>query len=333
MKRLALFFVFLLAAFSAWAGTNLPPATALLLGEKKVLELTDRLAEYQNSFKVPGKLTSIGSGVPTILINRWASEFAKLHPETELDIKGGGSVDGLTQLLNGQADIVPMSQFLPADYIARFKAKFGYQPGQMIVAQDAVGVYVNKNNSLQELTLAQLDAIYSRDARRGGGRPELWRDVGVDGPLADRRILRVSLSRVHGTYMFLQSEVMRGAEYRFDVQFEIVPSSLVQAVGADDAAIGCSSVIFATARTRFVPLQAADGHFLLPTYENTVSRRYPLVRPMIVVFNRRPNGSMNPAAREFLRFAVSRRGQLTIALAVSYPITPEQQHKALQAIK
>jgi phosphate transport system substrate-binding protein len=106
----------------------------------------------------------------------------------------------------------------------------------------------------------------------------------------------------------------------------------VQAPGADDAAIGFASVVFATERTRLVPLQAADGGFVLPTYENTASGRYPLERPTTIVFRRKPDGSMNPVAREFLRFAVSRRGQRISALAVSYPITVEQQQQALRAI-
>ena len=41
---------------------------------------------------------------------------------------------------------------------------------------------------------------------------------------------------------------------------------------------------------------------------------------------------MNPVAREFLRFAVSRRGQRIIALSDSYPLTREQQEQALQMI-
>jgi phosphate transport system substrate-binding protein len=67
--------------------------------------------------------------------------------------------------------------------------------------------------------------------------------------------------------------------------------------------------MFGTERTRFVLLQAEDGSWLLPTYENTTSGRYPLTRPLRVVFNRKTDGTMNPLVREFLRFAVSRRGQ------------------------
>ena len=81
-----------------------------------------------------------------------------------------------------------------------------------------------------------------------------------------------------------------------------------------------------------MPLQTADGQYLLPNYENTVNGRYPLFRPMQIIFHRKPDGSMNPVAREFLRFAVSRRGQRIIALAESYPLTVEQQQEALRVI-
>ena len=331
MKQIAFSCLWLLAWFTADAATNLPSA-ALRIDDKALFEMTAELKQYERPPKVAGKLISVGSGLTTLLINRWASEFSALHPEAELDIQGGGSVDGLARLLAGQADLVPMSRPLPPADIARFKAKFGYEPAQIVVAQDAVGVYVNKDNPVAGLTLAQLEAIYSREPRGGGALPEFWGDFGVVGPLANERISRVSLSRVHGTYMFLQDEVLHGGDYRLDVRFEAVSSSLVQAAGADAAVIGCASILFATQRTRFVPLQARDGSWLLPSYENIVSGRYPLVRPMRIVFQRKPDGSMNPVVRQLLRFAVSRRGQRIIAIADSYPLTLEQQQQALQVI-
>ena len=102
-------------------------------------------------------------------------------------------------------------------------------------------------------------------------------------------------------------------------------------MGANEAGIGFASVMWATARTRFVPLKASNGYWL-PSFENVVNGRYPLARPMRIVFHRKPDGSMNPVVREFLRFAVSRRGQRIIALATSYPLTLEQQREALRVI-
>ncbi len=319
-------------AISAFAQKNVIPANSFLLDDKMVIDLTAGLKEYEDPPTVTGKVKSVGSGLITIMINRWVAEFATLHPEVEFDISGGGSVNGMEKLLTGEVDLVPMSRALSETDLARFKSKFGYEPAQILVAQDAIGVYVNKDNPLTQLTLAQLDAIFSRESRRGGGHPEFWIDLGVSGSLKEERIVRLGLVRAHGTHTVLQEEVLQGADYRFDVRFEPVSSSLVQGIGGDPAAIGCGSVMFGTARTRFVPLQGDDGAFLLPNYENTVTRRYPLVRSLLIVFNRKPDGTMNPASREFLRFVVSRRGQRIMALAQGYPLTSDQQAAALRTI-
>lgn len=325
---LSLWFVVLLGARAA---TNPAPAKALLLGEKTVFDLTAGLAQYESKAGLAGELTSVGSPLTTMLLNRWATEFAALYPQAKLNFEGGGSVEGFERLLSGKADLVPLGRLLSDEEIDRFEAKFGYEPAQIIVAQDAVGVYVNKDNPIPGLTLAQLYDIYAREAK-SGPPPEFWSDLGVAGELGAHRILRASLSRVHGAHIYIRDEIMRGANYRYDVKFEAVSSSLVQAVGADPAGIGCASIMFGTARTRFVPIQAVDGNYFLPTYENTSSGRYPLVRHLRIIFNRKPDGSMKPVAREFLRFAVSRRGQRIIGLAESYPLTVEQQQRALDVL-
>ena len=322
----------LLAAQFVRAETNLPVATALLLDDKTAFSLIAGLQKYEPIPALTGKLSSSGSGITTILVNRWAAEFSTIYPGVEFGIHGGGTALGLPALLEGSTDLVPSGRALPAEDVERFKAKFGYEPAQITVAQDAVGIYVNKRNPIAGLTLAQLDAIYSQEAKRGGGRPEFWRELRVTGPLADRLINQVCLNRQSDHNLFFREEVMQGADYRLDVRFELEPSALAQASGADEAAISFASVMFATARTRFVPLQARDGRYLLPSYQNTMGGDYPLVRPMRIVFNRKPDGSMNPVAREFLRFAVGRRGQQIIALAGSYPLTVEQQKEALRII-
>ena len=335
MNRSAFLGLLLWARLPAPAATEPPPpptASSLLLDEKAVVRLTAEFGQYQNLAALEGKLVSGGSGVVTILINRWAAEFAGFYPQVTLDIQGGGSSASLPDFLDGKMDLLPMARPLLPDEVRLFQSKLGHDPEQIVVAQDAVGIYVNKSNPLSGLTLAQLDGVYSRDSKRGGQQAEFWRDLGVGGPLAEERITRLALSSAHGSHQFFRDAVMLGVDYRLGGQFEWLSSSLVQSVGADDAAIGFASVMFATARTRLVPLQSSDGRFLLPSYQNTASGRYPLTRQLRIVFRRDPDGRMNPVAREFLRFAVSRRGQRIIALAQSYPLSLEQHREALRVL-
>jgi phosphate transport system substrate-binding protein len=332
LNRRLVYSLCLFACLAARAATNLPPAAALLLDQKEVFDLTAKLNQYEALSKLSGRLTCAGSGLVTLLIHRWASEFDAIYPDVDFDIQGGGSIASFPDFLDGKVDLMPMGRPLRPEEIKAIKTRFGSDPTQIVVAQDAVGVYVNKNNPLPGLTLAQLDAIYSRDPKRGGGRPEFWRDLGVTGSLAGESIGRVALNLAQSTHSFFRNEVMQGRDYRFDVSFEPVASSLVQAVGADDSDIGFASVMFATRRTRLVPLRAADGSYVMPNYENTVSGKYPLGRQMVIVFHRQRDGSMNPVAREFLRFAVSRRGQRITGLAETYPITVAQQQEALRLL-
>ena len=134
MTRLLAGFACVLTCISVWAETNLLSATALLLDEKSVFDLTTGLKQYEKMPKLSGKLNSLGGGVTTILINRWASELAELYPEVEFNIQGGGSLDGFAKLLAGETDIVPMSRPLSANDRAQFKAKFGYEPAVIVVA-------------------------------------------------------------------------------------------------------------------------------------------------------------------------------------------------------
>ena len=332
MKRFAVPFLFLLALLPARAATNLPPATALLLNEKTIFDLTAGYHQYERLPTLKGKMVSAGSGLVTILVNRWASEFAGFYPDVVLDIHGGGSTASLSNFLAGKVDLLPMARPLNPEELASCKNKFGYEPAQIVVAQDAVGIYVNKINPLAGLTMTQLDGIYSSDAKRSGKLAEFWSDLGVGEVLGGERISRMALSQAHGTHAFFRDTVMLGSDYRFDCHIESLSSSVVQAVGADEAGIGFASVMWATPRTRFVALQAADGRSFVPSYENVVTGRYPLARPMRVVFHRKPDGGMNPVAREFLRYAVSRRGQRKIALAGTYPLALEQQREALRII-
>jgi phosphate transport system substrate-binding protein len=332
MKRFILSCAFLLAWFPALAATNLPPATQLLLDEKEVFDLTAELKQYETLPKLTGKLTCVGSGLVTLMVHRWAAEFSALYHDVNFDIRGGGSAASLPAFLDGKVDLMPMGRPLWPEEIQAIRTRFGSEPIEIVVAQDAVGVYVNKNNPLPGLTLTQVEAIYSRDPKRGGRRPEFWGDLGVTGPLAEERINRVALNLAQGTHSLFREKVMEGIDYRYDVRFEPVSSSLVQGVGADDASIGFASIMWATRRTRLVPLQVADGSYLMPSYENVVSGKYPLTRGLAILFHRQRDGSMNPVAREFLRFAVSRHGQRIASLAEAYPITLAQQQQALRLL-
>jgi ABC-type phosphate transport system substrate-binding protein len=137
-------------------------ATSMMLDEKTIFGITAPLTQYEEQSDLSGTIRSRGSSGTTILVNRWAEEFLKLYPQIRTQITGGGVADGLAALLDGKVDIVPVSRSLSDAERAAFKGRFGYSPIEVPVAYDAVAIYVNLGNPLPDISLARLQAIYSR---------------------------------------------------------------------------------------------------------------------------------------------------------------------------
>lgn len=308
-------------------------ARSMVLDEKTIFEVTAPLSQYEEQSELSGTLRSRGSASTTILVNRWAEEFMKLYPEIRTQITGGGIADGLVELLEGKVDIVPLSRPISDAERATFKGRFGYLPVEVPVAHDAVAVYVNLGNPLPDISMSSLQAIFSRHVTTASRVPETWMDLGVRGQLGKKLIARYALSQNHGTHALFREQVLEREDYRFDVTFERVPGGLMNSLAADPASIGFASVMFTNDAVRFLPIRIDEKTVSYPTYEQVLNRRYPLARQLTIVVNKPPGKPLPALTREFIRFALSRRGQRIISIGGNYPITPQMRTSALELIK
>jgi phosphate transport system substrate-binding protein len=230
-----------------------------------------------------------------------------------MEVTAGLTSTGPPALIEGRADVVPMSRPLLPGEVEGFRAKYGYAPTEIRVAADALAVYVEKRNPVTGLTLTQLDGIFSRTRRRGGGSIETWGQAGLTGEWVDRPIALYGYGPDDGVHQVFRQQVLAGGEYRLSLQVVPAGSLIVQDVAADPAAIGCASIFFASKRTQAVPLAGDDGQFYPPTEDNVRTRRYPLTRFVTVCVNKPPGRPLAPATAEFLRFLLSADGQQIIA--------------------
>jgi phosphate transport system substrate-binding protein len=307
--------------------------TAVTLDGATAYEVTRELNPYAPLPTLGGQLRSVGTGNGTTLVNAWVNEFATFYPAVVFDIHGGGAVGGLAALEKGQTDLVPIDRPLSPAESDSLRAALGHPPTVVQVAQDALAVYVNLHNPVEQLTLTQLDAIFSRAPRRGGRPIETWGELGVSGPLAHQLVSRYSRVHNSSSFVYFQDSVLLGADYRLETRFEPAPHATAQSVGADDAGIGSASVMYVTRRVGGDPLVGADGVAYLPTRDNVLSGKYPLARPMYLVINRAPGRPIKPVVLEFLRFATSRRGQRIVATEGAYPLTPAMERSARAAFQ
>jgi phosphate transport system substrate-binding protein len=299
-------------AFSISVSVHAQEEKSVIVSTMKVaqFQLDAALPEYRRAQNAEGKLTSIGSSALTQMLNRWSDDFKRIHPALEFEVIGGGSGTAPPALLEGKADLAPMSRPMNDGERAAFRAKFGYEPTQITVGIDALAVLVNKNNPIKQISLRDLDALYSLSRKRGGGEIATWGQLGLKDAWSAQPIRVFGPNNAQGMYALFRADVLQGGEYRYDMRSEPVASAISQGVAADDLAIGFASHVFASARARPIAVsETPDGAAVLPTQATAASGEYPLARKLYIYLNRKPGVALSAALAEFIKFVCSKQGQ------------------------
>src|ERR1051326_5472476 len=129
--------------------------------------LDPALKGYIKVSGVSGNVNSIGSDTLNNLMTLWAEGFRKQYPSVKIQIEGKGSSTAPPALIEGTAQLGPMSRMMKNTEVDAFERKFRYKPTALPVAIDALAVYVNKDNPVKGFTMAQVDAIFSKSRRWG----------------------------------------------------------------------------------------------------------------------------------------------------------------------
>ena len=126
------------------------------------------LADYKKASGVSGSIISVGSDTLANLMTLWAEEFKRLYPKCECADSGRRFLNCATCADRMAHPILgPMSRKMKDKEIAAFEGKHGYKPTPVAVAIDALAVYVNKDNPLEGMSIAQVDAAFSATRKCG----------------------------------------------------------------------------------------------------------------------------------------------------------------------
>jgi phosphate transport system substrate-binding protein len=249
-------------------------------------------------------VTVKGSDTMVILVQRWAEEYMKQKPGKKIEVTGGGSGVGLAALVNGTTDIADASRAIKPEEVAKVRERFNVAPEETAVAKDGVAIYVNAANPLQQITPAQLKAIYMGDVTS-------WKDVG--GP--DAPIVLYSRENSSGTYVFFKEHVLQNEDYSPTAQTLPGTAAVVNAVARERNGIGYGGAAYAKG-VKELKVVGADGQAHLPSAENVKSGRYPLSRSLFMYTRGKPQGE----ARAFIEYCLSQPGQTIVTKVGYYPI-------------
>ncbi|MBI4827978.1 MAG: phosphate ABC transporter substrate-binding protein [Nitrospinae bacterium] len=286
-------------------------------------DLDPKLPAYAKVSGVSGNLSSIGSDTLNNLMTLWAEEFNKAYPNVKIQIEGKGSTTAPPALIAGTAQLGPMSREMKGSEIDEFEKKFGYKPTVIRVAVDALAVYVNKDNPLKAMTMAQVDAAFSKTRNHGyKENVQSWTQLGMAGEWAGKPISLYGRNSASGTYGFFKEHALKKGDYKDEVKEQPGSASVVQGVTADRYAMGYSGIGYITAGVRAVPLANKEGE---PAYEatpeNAYSGKFPLSRFLYVYINKAPNKPVDPLTREFLKLVLSKSGQEVVIKDGYFPLT------------
>jgi phosphate transport system substrate-binding protein len=280
------------------------------------------LAPYKAAGGVSGNISSVGSDTLNNLMTFWAELFAKYYPNAKVQIEGKGSSTAPPALIAGTAQLGPMSREMKGSEIDQFEKKYGYKPTALRTSVDALAVFVNKDNPIKCLNLAQVDAAFSKSRRRGAKDDiTTWGQLGLTGEWANKPISLYGRNSASGTYGFFKEHSLKNGDYKDSVKEQPGSASVVQGATVDRFAMGYSGIGYATAGVRAVPLAEKDGGKCVEaTADTAYSGAYPLARFLYVYVNKAPNKPLDPLAREFARLMLSREGQEAVVKDGYFPI-------------
>ncbi len=286
---------------------------------------------YARVSGISGNVNSIGSDTLNNLMTLWAEGFRKQYPNVKIQIEGKGSSTAPPALIEGTAQLGPMSRKMKAKEMDKFEAKFGYKPTAFPVAVDALAVYVNKDNPVEGLSMEEIDSIFSKTRRRGHRvNIDTWGKAGLNGSWKKTTVSLYGRNSASGTYGFFKKIVLKKGDYKDQVKEQPGSASVVQGITEDRGGIGYSGIGYRTSGVRAIPLAGKSGDsFYEPTFANASAGKYPLARFLFVYVNKAPGKPLAPLMSEFLKFVYSKQGQMVVIKDGYFPLPQQVIEKKL----
>lgn len=300
----------------------LAAAFASLTANAEESHIDEAMDSYKSVSGVSGNLNSIGSDTLNNLMTLWAEGFKKTYPNVNIQIEGKGSSTAPPALIEGTAQLGPMSREMKAEEIDAFEKKFGYKPTAVKLAIDALAIFAHKDNPLKGMSMEQVDSIFSSTRKKGGDDISDWGQLGLDA-WKGRAISLFGRNSASGTYGFFQEHALSKGDFKSSVKEQPGSSAVVQGIAGDQYALGYSGIGYKTSGVRALPISVDGGEAFEASYTNSLSGDYPMARFLLVYVNKKPGASLDTLTLEFIKYVLSKEGQMIVEKDGYYPMPNE----------
>ena len=284
---------------------------------------------YTSHSQLSGHFTSVGTDTMKDLMTSWIAGFTTLHPQVSIELQANGSLTAAPALIEGTAQLAPLSREMVPSEIARFKARYGYEPTAIRVALGsydtsghtvALALFVNADNPINQLDFTQLDAMYCTSHLQGAKQDiTRWGQMGLTGDWADKPIHLIGVKVPDGISNFIRLRVCKDGTFRSGIHEENtggtinVLDRIVTIVASDPDAIGYAGFANLKPGSKQIAIsENSGGPFLHGTRSEVSSAQYPLTRYVYIYVNQAPGKPLDPALRDFFLYILSLDGQSAV---------------------
>ena len=252
----------------------------------------------------PKKITVKGSDTMVILAQKWAEVYMKSHPQTVVQVTGGGSGTGISALINGSTDICNSSRPMKQSEMDKLKDRYASMGIEIPCAKDGVTIFLNESNPVKELTIKQLSNIFS-------GKTRNWKEVG--GP--DQDIKLYGRENSSGTYVFFKDNVVK-TDYAASCQTLPGTAAVVNAVSKDKFGIGYGGAAYAAGVKHCAVKKDDKSVAYVASAETIKSGQYPITRYLYMYLCNRPTGEI----KAYIDWILGSEGQKLVTEIGYFPV-------------
>jgi phosphate transport system substrate-binding protein len=298
-----------------------------------------------------GTLRIWGDTSMSSVLVAWEEHFHRYHPEVKFETNLMGTDTAMPAVYTGVADIALLGRESNQTENDGFLHTLQYKPLQlrlMAGSLDTPGksyalvLFVDKDNPLEKLTLAQADSIFGCGQPGQSAPAQTWGDLGLGGEWKDKPIHLYTFDTESGTGLFLQHKLQGESKKmnwpvirefpdarRTDGTSYEAGEQTMDALLRDPYGLAVSSVRYANSDVKAVALAATSGSvYVQASRETLIDGSYPLTRMTYAFVNQPPGQSVSPLVKEFLRFVYSEEGQGLIEESHGFlPLTKEAAAK------
>ena len=271
-----------------------------------------------------GAVAIIGNDGMQPLVEQLNALFIRQHPGFRFAVTAKGSSVGLPALTAGATAIAPLSREAWLGELHGFEQVFGRPPLDIHIGYSGYGprangktppaVYINPDNPLKQLTLAQLAQLTT--AGQPAGDINTWGQLGLTGDWAMRRIHVYGLRDDGGFATHQRLERFGGKPFSPHYEALESVSAVLKAVASDSHGIGLTGWANAgqiAPTLRIVPVSAKAGTTAHgPGLEDVSQGAYPLSSYLHLFVNAEPGQPLEPFIKAYLRVALSDEGQALV---------------------